>query len=185
MRRPRRPTPGRPRPGTCWSRPWRRRGPSGTINSCTRPRPVSRISACPPSLGAPGSGGEPRGGQGPPPPEPSPSPPAVGRPTPLDPYPEPRPEVKGGDEKSYPPELGTDAIAILEGRTFMFSDSLGDIPGGSIGGLLHDDTRFLSTWVLTLNREPLSLLKSRVVDYYSAAFFLTNPDLRDIRANTL
>ena len=118
-------------------------------------------------------------------PETLPSSVAERRPTPLDPYPEPRPEVKGGDEKSYPPELGTDAIAILEGRTFMFSDSLGDVPGGSIGGLLHDDTRFLSTWVLTLNGEPLSLLKSRVVDYYSAAFFLTNPDLRDIRANTL
>src|SRR6266545_1936083 len=107
------------------------------------------------------------------------------RPTPLDPYPEPRPEVEGGDEKSYPPELGTDAIAILEGRTFMFSDSRGDVPAGSIGGLLHDDTRFLSTWELTLDGEPLSLLKSRVVDYYSAAFFLTNPDLPDIRANTL
>ena len=107
------------------------------------------------------------------------------RPTPLDPYPEPRPEVEGGDEKSYPPELGTDAIAILEGRTFMFSDSLGDVPAGSIGGLLHDDTRFLSGWELTLNGQPLSLLKSRVVDYYSAAFFLTNREMPGLRANTL
>lgn len=106
------------------------------------------------------------------------------RPTPLDPYPEPRQE-ESGDEKSYPPELGTDAIAILEGRTFMFSDSLGDVPPGSIGGLLHDDTRFLSCWQLTLNGRPLSLLKSRVVDYYSAAFFLTNPDMPGIRANSL
>ncbi|MGH2528893.1 MAG: amylo-alpha-1,6-glucosidase, partial [Actinomycetota bacterium] len=107
------------------------------------------------------------------------------RPTPLDPYPEPRQEEESGDEKSYPPELGTDAIAILEGRTFMFSDSLGDVPPGSIGGLLHDDTRFLSRWELTLNGRPLSLLKSRVVDYYSAAFFLTNPDLPEIRGNSL
>jgi glycogen debranching enzyme len=107
------------------------------------------------------------------------------RPTPLDPYPEPRPEVAGGDEKSYPPELGTDAIAILEGRTFMFSDSLGDVPAGSIGGLLHDDTRFISQWELRLNGHPLSLLKSRVVDYYSAAFFLTNSEMPGLRANTL
>ncbi len=107
------------------------------------------------------------------------------RPTPLDPYPEPRPIEEGGDERSYPPELGTDAIAILEGRTFMFSDSLGDVPAGSIGGLLHDDTRFLSRWELTLNGEALTLLKSRVVDYYSAAFFLTNPDLSGLRANSL
>ena len=110
---------------------------------------------------------------------------AVRRPTPLDPYPEPRPPAETGDEKAYPPELGTDAIAILEGRTFMFSDALGDIPPGSTGGLLHDDTRFVSKWQLTVDGHPLAPLKSRVVDYYSAAFFLTNPDLSDLRANSL
>jgi glycogen debranching enzyme len=67
----------------------------------------------------------------------------------------------------------------------MYSDSRGDVPTGSVGGLLHDDTRFISKWELTLNGQPLSLLKSQVVDYYSAAFFLTNPDLAGIRANTL
>lgn len=107
------------------------------------------------------------------------------RPNPLDPYPEPRRQEESGDEKSYPPELGTDAIAILEGRTFMFSDALGDVPPGSTGGLLHDDTRFLSRWELTIDGRPLSPLKSRVVDYYSAAFFLTNPDLPGLRANSL
>jgi glycogen debranching enzyme len=109
----------------------------------------------------------------------------VRRPTPLDPYPQARPEEEAGDEKAYPPELGTDAIAILEGRTFMYSDSRGDVPAGSIGGLLHDDTRFVSRWELTIEGEPLSVLKSQVVDYYSAAFFLTNPDLPGLRANTL
>ena len=111
---------------------------------------------------------------------------AVRRPTPLDPYPEPRlSEEAAGDEKSYPPELGPDAIAILEGTTFMYSDSRGDVPPGSIGGLMHDDTRFLSRWELRLNGAPLSVLKSQVVDYYSAAFFLTNPDFPGLRANTL
>src|SRR5436305_14507369 len=110
-------------------------------------------------------------------------PPAAGRrPTPLDPTPEPRAVVASGDEQKYPPELGTDAIAILEGRTFMFSDAKGDVPTGSIGGLLHEDTRFVGTWGLTLDGGPISLLKSRVVDYYSAAFYLTNPDLPNIRA---
>jgi glycogen debranching enzyme len=113
------------------------------------------------------------------------APEAERRPTPLDPYPEPRPPVAEGDGKAFPPELGTDAIAILEGRTFMFSDVLGDVPAGSIGGLLHDDTRFVSCWCLSLDGEPLSPLKSRAVDYYSAAFYLTNPDLPGIRANTL
>jgi glycogen debranching enzyme len=117
--------------------------------------------------------------EGPPPTE------AGRRPTPLAPYPQPKPEAESGDEKAYPPELGTDAVAILEGRTFMFSDSRGDIPAGSIGGLLHDDTRFLSSWLLTLNDQPLSVLKSSVVDYYSASFFLTNPDIGELRANSL
>jgi glycogen debranching enzyme len=122
---------------------------------------------------------------GSPPPDAVSAPAPTRRRTPLDPYPEPRPVAEAGDEKAYPPELGTDAIAILEGRTFMFSDSSGDVPPGSIGGLLHDDTRFMSCWELSLNGGPLSLLKSRAVDYYSAAFFLTNPDLPGIRANSL
>jgi glycogen debranching enzyme len=99
------------------------------------------------------------------------------RPTPLDPYPESRPAERIGDEKQLPPELGPESIAILEGRTFMFSDAAGDVPPGSVGGLLHDDTRFVSKWALTIDDRPLQLLKSRVVDYYSAAFFLTNPEL--------
>jgi glycogen debranching enzyme len=67
----------------------------------------------------------------------------------------------------------------------MFSDSLGDVPPGSVGGLLHEDTRFLSRWELRLAGRPLSLLKSGAVDYYSAAFFLANPDLPGLRANSV
>jgi glycogen debranching enzyme len=107
------------------------------------------------------------------------------RPTPLDPYPEERPAEETGDEKQLPPELGPEAIAILEGRTFMFSNATGDVPRGSVGGLLHDDTRFVSKWALTIDGRPLQLLKSKVVDYYSAAFFLANPELDGIRANSL
>ena len=107
------------------------------------------------------------------------------RPTPLDPYPEPRLSEKGGDEKAYPPELGTDAIAVLEGRTFLLSDALGDVPGGSVGGLVHDDTRFLNRWEMRLEGRPLSLLKSRAVDYYSAAFYLTNPGSEGLLPNTI
>lgn len=67
----------------------------------------------------------------------------------------------------------------------MYSDARGDVPDGSIGGLVHDDTRFVSCWRLALNGEPLSLLRSRVVDHYSAAFFLTNPELPGLPANRL
>jgi hypothetical protein len=64
----------------------------------------------------------------------------------------------------------------------MFSDSVGEVPPRSIGGFVHDDTRFLSRWELTLNGRPLSLLKSGTVDYYSAALFITNPDLPGLHA---
>ena len=107
------------------------------------------------------------------------------RPTPLDPYPEPRLSEEGGGEKAYPPELGADAIAVLEGRTFLLSDALGDVPAGSVGGLVHDDTRFLNRWEMSLEGRPLSLLKSRAVDYYSAAFYLTNPESEGLRPNTI
>ncbi len=43
------------------------------------------------------------------------------------------------------------------------------MPAGSVGGLVHDDTRFLNRWEVSLEGLPLSLLKSRAVDYYSAA----------------
>jgi glycogen debranching enzyme len=107
------------------------------------------------------------------------------RPTPLNPFPEAKADAQLKEDKAFPPELGADSIAILEGRTFMCSNALGDIPPGSIGGLLHNDTRFVSRWELKLAGKPLALLKSKVVDYYSASFFLTNPDLPRLRANSV
>ena len=109
------------------------------------------------------------------------------RATPADPMPGATtdasiPSAKG---KKLPPELGSDAIAILEGRSFMYSDSVGDVPEGSIGGLVHADTRFLDRWVLTVNGARLLSLRSGTVDHYSAAFFLTNPELAGLPANTV
>jgi glycogen debranching enzyme len=107
------------------------------------------------------------------------------RPTPLDPYPQPRQPSAGADERPRPVELGPDAIAVLEGRTFMFSDSHGDVASGSVGGLVHEDTRFVSRWELRLDGAPLSLLKSGPVDYDSAAFFLTNSDSPGLGAHSV
>ncbi len=74
------------------------------------------------------------------------------RPTPADPLPGTTVDRSiPGPKRTLPPELGPDAIAVLEGRTFMYSDSVGDVPKGSIGGLVHADTRFLSRWALTVN----------------------------------
>ena len=65
----------------------------------------------------------------------------------------------------------------------MYSDAIGDVPPGSIGGLVHADTRLLSTWVLTINGARLLPLRSGSVEHYSAAFFLTNPELPGLPAN--
>lgn len=99
------------------------------------------------------------------------------RPTPANPIPGITLDRTIPDPQSNapPPELGAGAIAVLEGRTFLYSDEFGDVPSGSVGGLVHYDTRHLGTWVLTVEGERPSLLRSHTVDYYSAAFFLTNP----------
>jgi len=93
--------------------------------------------------------------------------------------------IPSSEGRNLPPELGTEAIAILEGRTFMYSDPVGDVPGGSIGGLVHADTRFLNRWVLTINGAKFLPLRSGTVDYYSAAFFLTNDQMPGMRANVV
>ncbi len=85
--------------------------------------------------------------------------------------------------RSLPPELGPGAIAVLEGVSFMYSDNGGDVPAGSIGGLVHADTRLLSTWVLTVNGARLLPLRSGNSEHYSAVFFLTNPDLPGMPGN--
>ncbi len=109
------------------------------------------------------------------------------RPTPADPMPAVAPDqrIPSATVRKLPPELGADAIAVLEGQSFMYSNAIGDVPGGSIGGLVHDDTRFLSRWELTINGAPLLVLGSEMVDHYSAAFFLTNPDLPGLMGNTV
>ena len=107
------------------------------------------------------------------------------RATPADPWPGasyrdlPRPAFR-----SLPPEFGPGAIAVLEGVSFMYSDALGDVPADSIGGLVHADTRLLSTWVLTLNGARLLPLRSGNLEHYSAAFFVTNDESADLPANT-
>jgi glycogen debranching enzyme len=93
--------------------------------------------------------------------------------------------IPSPERRNLPPELGPDAIAILEGRTFMYSDAVGDVVRGTIGGLIHADTRFLDRWVLTVEGERLLALRSGTVDHYSAAFYLTNPRMERLAPNAL
>ena len=84
-----------------------------------------------------------------------------------------------------PPELGPDAVQILEGSTFVVSDAIGDMPEGVVAGLFHRDTRHVSKWELTIGGKRPVVLTSAPVDYYSASFTLTNPELPDLAAQSL
>jgi glycogen debranching enzyme len=109
------------------------------------------------------------------------------RPTPADPLPGGRPGDRPLSEvvRELPPELGPNAVAVLEGISFMHSNALGDVPRGSIGGFVHEDTRLLNRWELTLNGSSLLALDSGAADHYSAAFFLTNAELPGLPANRM
>lgn len=108
------------------------------------------------------------------------------RPTPADPTPHlAAAKRNGARQRDLPPELDPGSIAVLSGATFMYSDPVGDIPVGSIGGLVHLDTRLLNRWMLTVNGAPLLVLRSGTVDHYSAEFYLANPELPDLPADAL
>jgi glycogen debranching enzyme len=109
------------------------------------------------------------------------------RATPADPYPSAFEDLSILDSelRRLPPELGQDALAVLEGRTFFYSDSIGDVPEGSIGGLVHADTRYLNKWVLTVNGGRLFNLRSGISEHYHALFFLTNADVPGLSSNSI
>ncbi|GAA5184558.1 glycogen debranching N-terminal domain-containing protein [Rugosimonospora acidiphila] len=111
----------------------------------------------------------------------------VRRATPADPMPGVSKDesLPPRDARNLPPELGSDAIAVVAGRTFMYSNHVGDIPAGTIGGLVHADTRLLNKWILTINGIPLYSLRSGVVEHFGASFLLTNPPMPGLLANTL
>jgi glycogen debranching enzyme len=101
------------------------------------------------------------------------------RATPADPHPGILDEFGRleSELRRLPPDLGCGALAVLEGRTFMYSDAVGDVPKGSVGGLVHADTRYLDEWVLTVNGARLLDLRSDASEHFHARFFLTNPAL--------
>ena len=108
------------------------------------------------------------------------------RPTPADPTPgTARERPSDPNRADLPADLGPHAVAVLDGRTFVYSDAAGDVPEGSIGGLVHQDTRFLHRWVFTVNGERLIALRSEATRYYAAAFFLTNGPQPGISANSV
>jgi glycogen debranching enzyme len=67
-----------------------------------------------------------------------------------------------------------DLVSILDGNTFVVSDTRGDIEASSTDptGLFSFDTRFLSKWVLTVDGQRLNALSTDDLNYYEARFFL-------------
>jgi glycogen debranching enzyme len=67
-----------------------------------------------------------------------------------------------------------DLVSILDGNTFVVSDTRGDIEASSTDptGLFSFDTRFLSKWVLTVDGQRLNALSTDDLNYFEARFFL-------------
>ena len=71
----------------------------------------------------------------------------------------------------------SDLVQILDGNTFVVSDSSGDIEASLTDptGLFSFDTRFLSRWVLTVNGERPLFLSTVQGEPFNATFFVRNP----------
>jgi glycogen debranching enzyme len=65
-------------------------------------------------------------------------------------------------------------VSILDGNTFIVTNEQGDVSASRTypTGLFSFDTRFLSTWRLSLNGEQLSVLSRDDLHYYERHFFL-------------
>ena len=65
-------------------------------------------------------------------------------------------------------------VKILDGNTFVVSDSRGDIEASLTDptGLFSFDSRFLSTWILTVDGQRLNPLSVDDLQYFESRFFL-------------
>jgi glycogen debranching enzyme len=70
--------------------------------------------------------------------------------------------------------MSEDFVRILDGNTFVVSDDRGDFDVSSTfpTGLFSFDTRFLSTWSLSVNREGFHPLATDELQYHETRFFL-------------
>jgi glycogen debranching enzyme len=59
-------------------------------------------------------------------------------------------------------------LIILDGSAFFCGDQNGDVEAQGPTGFFYEDVRHLSTWLLTVDGEPVKPLTSTKVDYFSA-----------------
>jgi glycogen debranching enzyme len=69
---------------------------------------------------------------------------------------------------------GGGLVQILDGNTFVVSDSRGDIEASLTDptGLFSFDSRFLSSWILTVDGQRLTALSVDDLQYFESRFFL-------------
>ena len=73
--------------------------------------------------------------------------------------------------------VGTPSIHISHGNTFMVCDHKGEIAVDNDQGVYAADTRFVSAYQLSINRQPWKGVDSSQLDFYAARFHLTNPSV--------
>ena len=80
-------------------------------------------------------------------------------------------------------------ITISQGRTFMVTNSGGEINPETDEGVFAIDTRFISYYHLFINRVPWVLVNSSQLSFYASRTYLTNPKISaeegNIEANTI
>ena len=80
-------------------------------------------------------------------------------------------------------------ITISQGRTFMVTNSAGEINPQTDEGVFAIDTRFISYYHLYINHEPWVLVNSSQLNFYASRTYLTNPKIGtedgDFEANTI
>jgi glycogen debranching enzyme len=78
-----------------------------------------------------------------------------------------------------------DQVTVIEHAAFAVSDVRGDMVPGSYHGFYAADTRYLSRLVLRFGGRRLDRLSSVISDHHQAAFYLTNPAIGRLRANSV
>src|SRR5258708_2329380 len=73
--------------------------------------------------------------------------------------------------------VGPPAIIVSQGRTFMVSDQAGGIDPVTSQGIYMNDTRFISSYALSIDNNPLDLVNSGQITFYASRFHLTNPSI--------
>jgi glycogen debranching enzyme len=77
-------------------------------------------------------------------------------------------------------KVGPPVLTINRGGTFLVTDLGGEIDPAAAQGAFAEDTRFISSYRLSVNGMPWECVTSAGITYFAARLELTNPELPDI-----